>query len=224
MPTRAELTRTIDHTLLKPEATAAQVEQLCAECREYGFAAACVNPRWVALCAERLAGSDTAVATVAGFPLGASDPGAKADEARRAVMQGAREVDMVVSLGDLLVGDRRAVVRDIAGVVDAAKGADDRAIVKVILETRALTDEQIVLGCRCVAEGQADYVKTSTGFHPAGGATVAHVTLLRRHAAPLKENAAGGLRALPAALAMLAAGADRLGMSASVAVLQALPV
>jgi deoxyribose-phosphate aldolase len=222
-PTRAALARCIDHTVLKPEATAAQIDRLCEECRTYGFAAACVNPVWVERASARLAGSTTRVASVVGFPLGAATTEVKAAEAMLAAEQGAREIDMVVHLGALLDGDRSAVTGDIAAVVDAAKSVADEVVVKVILETAALTDEQIILGCRCTAEAQADFVKTSTGFHPAGGATARHVALLRKHAAPLKVKAAGGIRDLPTALAMLEAGADRLGMSASVAVMQALP-
>jgi len=221
--TRAELARLIDHTLLTPEATADQVDRLCDECLRHNFFAACVNPVWVPRCVERLRGSQTRVATVAGFPLGATTTQAKALEARLAIEQGAAEVDLVVNLGALLAGDRTTVVRDIVAVVDAVKRVDDDALVKVILETRALTDAQIILGCRCVAEAQADFVKTSTGFHPAGGATVEHVALLHKHAAPIKVKAAGGIRHLPTALAMIEAGAARLGLSASVAVLTGLP-
>ena len=143
---------------------------------------------------RRLAGSTTAVASVAGFPLGASLPATKADEARRAVEQGAREVDMVANLGALLAGDKAAVRLDIEAVVAAVVGVSKDAVVKVILETAALNDEQVILGCRCAAEAQADYVKTSTGFHSAGGATTKHVAMLREHAAPLKVKAAGGIR------------------------------
>lgn len=221
--TRMELARLIDHTLLKPEATQAQIDRLCDECLEHHFFAACVNPVWVAHCAARLAGSDTVVAAVAGFPLGATTADVKAYEALAAIEHGAGEVDMVAHLGALLAGDRLTVTRDIAAVVESVKRADASALVKVILETRALTDEQIILGCRCAADAQADFVKTSTGFHPAGGATVEHVALLKKHAAPLRVKAAGGLRDLPTVLAMLEAGADRLGMSASVAVVQAMP-
>ncbi len=221
--TRNELARVIDHTLLRPEATVALVDRLCDECLAHGFHAACVNPVWVARCVDRLAHSPTVVVAVAGFPLGASTSEQKAFEARAAVESGAREVDMVVHLGALVAGDHATVVRDIAAVVDAVKLVDERALVKVILETRALHADQIVLGCRCVAEAQADFVKTSTGFHPAGGATVEHVALLRRSAAPLKVKAAGGIRDLETAMAMLTAGADRLGMSASVEVIRALP-
>jgi deoxyribose-phosphate aldolase len=181
-----------------------------------------VNPVWVARCVRRLARSQTVVASVAGFPLGASLPATKADEARRAVEQGATEVDMVVNLGALVAGDKDAVVRDIEAVVAAVVGVHKDAVVKVILETRALMDEQIILGCRCAARAQADFIKTSTGFHPAGGATVEHVALLREHAGSLKVKAAGGIRDLETALAMIEAGADRLGMSASVRVVEEL--
>lgn len=218
--TAQELARRIDHTLLKPEATRSQIDRLCDECREHNFAAVCVNPVWVTRCVQRLARSETAVATVAGFPLGASVPEVKAYEAMTAVGQGAREIDMVVNLTALIDDDRAAVLRDIKTVVDATRHTHADTLVKVILETRALTNEQIILGCECAAEAGADYVKTSTGFHPAGGATVEHVTLLREHAAGLKVKAAGGIRDLQTALAMLEAGADRLGMSASVAVMQ----
>ena len=221
--TRTGFARLIDHTVLKPEATAADIDRLCDECREYGFYAACVNPIWVERCVRRLAGSSTCVASVAGFPLGASLSATKADEARRVVEHGATEVDMVVNVGALIAGDEAAVVQDVEAVVSAAKRTNQSALVKVILETRALTEEQIVRGCHCAAEAQADFVKTSTGFHSAGGATVEHVALLRKHAPPLKVKAAGGIRDVPTALAMIEAGADRLGMSASVAVVTALP-
>lgn len=222
---RAELARRIDHTLLRPEATAEQIDRLCDECVEHGFFAACVNPVWVERCVARLGPASAGgpvVCTVAGFPLGASHPYDKRGEARRAAEAGAREVDMVVNLGALIAGDRKAVVADVAGVVAAVKAVRETNVVKLILETAALTDEQIILGCRCAAEAQADFVKTSTGFHPAGGARVEHVALLRRHAAPIRIKAAGGIRDLPTALAMLAAGADRLGTSAGVAVVGAL--
>lgn len=226
--TPTELARRIDHTLLKPEATAAQVDRLCDECRQHGFFCACVNPVWVARCAARLAGARTVVAAVAGFPLGASRSDIKAEEARRAIGDGAAEIDMVVHLGDVLAGDAAAVTHDVSAVVRAAREARADALVKVILETRALTDEQITLGVRCAAAAGADFVKTSTGFHASGGAIVEHVALLRRCAqaarpdGSLRVKASGGIRDLAGALAMLEAGASRLGMSASVAVVEAL--
>jgi len=221
--TRTELARMIDHTALKPETTVEQIDQLCAECLEHRFYAACVNPLWVDRCVRKLEGSDTVVASVVGFPLGASLSAVKADEARRAIELGAGEVDMVVNLAALLAEDRLSVVNDIEAVVTAVKRINEDVLVKVILETRALSDDRIILGCRCAAEAQADFVKTSTGFHPAGGATVEQVALLHKHASPMKVKAAGGIRDLATATAMIEAGADRLGMSASVAVVESLP-
>ncbi|MGE3181096.1 MAG: deoxyribose-phosphate aldolase [Phycisphaerae bacterium] len=218
----AELAKFIDHTLLKPEATRAQIDRLCREALEYDFAAVCVNPFWVEECVSQLQNSSVQVATVAGFPLGASLPEIKAAEAKRAVQQGASEVDMVVNLGALIAGDKTLVQEDIWQVVAATRQASESAIVKVILETAALSDEQIILGCRCAAEAQAAYVKTSTGFHPAGGATVEHVALLHKHASPIKVKASGGIRDLQSVRAMIEAGASRLGMSAGIAVMQEL--
>jgi deoxyribose-phosphate aldolase len=217
-----ELAHLIDHTALAPETTVEQIDQLCEECVRCGFFAACVNPVWVTRCVQRLSRSTTVVASVAGFPLGASLSVTKADEARRAVEQGASEIDMVANVGALIAEDRDAVVRDIQAVVSAVSSVDEKALVKVILETRALTDAQIILGCRCAGDAQAGFVKTSTGFHPAGGATVEHVTLLREHAGSLRVKAAGGIRDQQTARAMIEAGADRLGMSASVSIIEAL--
>lgn len=214
----------IDHTLLKPEATAADIDQLCDEAARHRFAAVCVNPLWVPRCARRLASSTIRVASVAGFPLGASCRQIKAAEAKQAIKDGAVEVDMVIHVGDLIDGNLSLVQDDIAAVAEAVHSSSRQNVLKVILETAALTKEQIIAGCRCAAEAGADFVKTSTGFHPAGGATVDAVRLLRAHAGPMKVKAAGGIRALDAALAMIAAGADRLGCSASVAIVQQLPV
>lgn len=221
--TRALLSRYIDHTALKPETKAGQIDKLCDECREYGFVAACVNPIWVERCVARLSGSTTVVATVAGFPLGANLSRVKAEEARIAVEQGATEVDMVVNIGALLGGDFQTVTRDIAAVVEATKRASPAALVKVILETALLSDAQLIEACKCCVAANADFVKTSTGFHPAGGATVEAVVLMKRFAAPLKVKASGGIRELATSLAMIQGGADRLGMSASVDVMKMLP-
>lgn len=219
--TRADLARRIDHTLLKPEATQVDIGKLCDECLRYHFAAACVNGYWISSCAARLAGSSTAVAAVVGFPLGAMTTEAKVFETTTSVAHGAREIDMVVNLGALSAGDRTATTRDIAAVVDAAKQVNQGAQVKVILETAALDDDKIKLGCECAAAAHADYVKTSSGFHPAGGATVRHVQLLREYAGDMQVKAAGGIRDLATAQSMIEAGADRLGMSASVAIIEA---
>jgi deoxyribose-phosphate aldolase len=220
--TAARLAAAIDHTLLKPEAAPVQIDQLCDEAIRWNFAAVCVNPLYVARCAARLRGTPAAVATVCGFPLGATTTADKCDETRRAVESGATEVDMVLRIGELIAGEHRAVRDDVAAVVDATRRANPRALVKVIFETAVLNPGQIIAGCRCCAEAQADYVKTSTGFHPSGGATVEAVRLMHKHAAPIKVKAAGGIRTLDAAKAMLDAGASRLGMSAGVALMKEL--
>lgn len=213
----------IEHTLLRPEATASDVDVLCDEAVSYGFAGVCVFPVYVARAAARLAAhATTKVVTVVGFPLGANVTKIKETEARRALDDGAREIDMVIHLGALIAGDRKSVRADIEAVARCAHLARPPALLKVILETAALTDEQIILGCRCAAEGEADFVKTSTGFHPAGGATFKHVKLLHRYAAPIRVKAAGGIRSADQALTMLEAGAARLGTSASVAIMQEL--
>jgi deoxyribose-phosphate aldolase len=220
--TKQELARTFDHTILKPETTLSDINRLCDEALTYEFAAVCVNPIWVPRCAKRVAGSSVRVATVSGFPLGANCTQCKVDEAKRGIDDGAHEIDMVISVGQLIAGETNAVRDDIAAVADAVHAASSGHSLKVILETAALTEAQIVAGCRCVAEAQADYVKTSTGLHPAGGATVEAVRLLHRSAAPIKVKAAGGIRDLATALAMIDAGAARLGCSASVGILQEL--
>jgi deoxyribose-phosphate aldolase len=213
-----DIARLIDHTLLKPEATREQIETLCREAREHAFATVCVNPAWVRLCAERLRGSETAVCTVAGFPLGASLPEAKAYEAARAVDDGAAEVDMVMNLGALRSGDYRLVERDVAAVVDVCRGRG--AAVKVIIEAALLSDDDKVKACVIARVAGADYVKTSTGFGP-GGATAADVALMRRVVgSAMGVKAAGGVRDLEAAQAMIAAGADRIGASVGVKIVQ----
>ena len=220
--TRAELARLIDHTLLKPEATPAQIERLCAEARTHGFASVCVNPTHVRLAARLLRGSGVAVCSVVGFPLGAGLPQVKAFEAAEVVRLGAGEVDMVLNIGALKAGDHALVLRDIRAVVRAARAGG--ALVKVILETCLLTDDEKRAACRLVQQARADFVKTSTGFST-GGATVADVALMRAAVGPkMGVKAAGGIRSLAEAQAMVAAGATRLGTSAGVALLQDAPV
>lgn len=224
------IARTIEHTLLKPEASPAQIDRLCDEAFEFGFHGVCVNPVYVKRAADRLAKLGSAeidrkrpiVVTVAGFPLGATPPENKAEEARRAIGDGAAEVDMVVHIGALIDGDHATVRRDVETVSAAVHRASPPGLLKVILETAALTPEQIILGCRCCAEGEADFVKTSTGFHAGGGATLESVRLLHKHSAPIRVKAAGGIRDLAAALAMIEAGAARLGTSAGVAIMREL--
>jgi deoxyribose-phosphate aldolase len=213
-----EIARHIDHTLLKPEATREQIETLCREAAEHGFATVCVNPAWVRTCASLLQGTETRVCTVAGFPLGATLPEVKAFEAGRVVADGACEVDMVINVGALKSGDYRLVERDIAGVVQASRAGG--ALVKVIIEAAFLTDDEKVKACVLSKVAGADFVKTSTGFGP-GGATVADVSLMRRVVGPaMGVKAAGGVRDLKSAQAMLEAGADRIGASVGVKIVQ----
>ena len=204
----------IDHTLLKADATEAQITRLCAEAREHRFASVCVNPRWVALCAQLLAGSGVRVCTVIGFPLGASSSAIKAAETRQAVADGADELDMVISVGDLKAGNNEFVHGDIRGVVKAAEGRT----VKVIIEACLLTDEEKSLACKLAMAAGADFVKTSTGFST-GGATVADVKLMRAAVGPnFGVKAAGGIRTRKDALMMIKAGANRIGASAGIAI------
>ncbi len=212
--TSDDLAGRIDHTLLKADATAEAIAILCDEAEKSGFASVCVNTRWVPTAVERLAGTDVMVCTVVGFPLGAMAPRAKAEEARITVSEGADEVDMVIDIGGLLSGRLADVYEDVRGVVAAARPAP----VKVILETSLLNDEQKAIACLIAVRAGAAYVKTSTGFG-GGGATAADVTLMRKMVGDeLGVKASGGVRTRQDAEAMLAAGADRIGASASVAI------
>lgn len=210
-----ELNRMIDHTLLKANATRAQIEKLCDEALEYNFASVCVNTCWVPLAHEKLAGSEVNTCCVVGFPLGAMLTEAKAAETRLAVEAGADEVDMVINIGWLLDGEYDAVRDDIAAVVKAADGK----CVKVIIEACLLTDEQKVKACELSVEAGATFVKTSTGFST-GGATVADVALMRKAVGDrCLVKAAGGIHTADEARAMVEAGADRLGCSAGIQIM-----
>ncbi len=212
-----DMARMIDHTLLKPAATEDDIRELCDEARRYNFATVCVNPSHVALAARELRGTDVGITTVIGFPLGATTHTAKSIETRDAIANGANEIDMVVNVGALKAGNDDLVKRDIASVVNAA-GND--AIVKVILETSLLNDEEKVRGCLLSKMAGADYVKTSTGFGP-GGATVEDIRLMRQTVGPdMGVKASGGIRNTDDANAMLEAGASRIGASASVAIVK----
>ncbi|MGI9667620.1 MAG: deoxyribose-phosphate aldolase [Acidimicrobiia bacterium] len=209
-----DLAKYIDHTLLKPDVTAAEIDELCDEALEYGFASVCINPTWVKRSAERLRGSEVKVCTVIGFPLGANTPEIKAMEARRALRDGAREVDMVINVGALKSGQNDVVRTDIEKVADAAH--ESGAICKVILETALLTDEEKVIASALSKQAKADFVKTSTGFG-GGGATVYDVALMRETVGPdMGVKASGGVRTLEDAEDMIAAGATRIGASAGV--------
>ena len=208
----------IDHTLLKPEATAAQVRKLCEEARQNQFATVCVNPSYVSLAAELLSGSGVGVCVVTGFPLGATTPALKAYETRQVIEMGATEVDMVINVGALKSGDFSLAYRDVETVVNAAH--EKNVHVKVILEMALLNQREKIIGCLLCKEAQADFVKTSTGFGP-GGATVDDVAMMRRIVgAGTGVKAAGGIRTYRDAMAMITAGANRLGASASLSILQ----
>lgn len=204
----------IDHTLLKPDATATDIDRMCAEAVEYRFASVCVNPTWARRVADALRGSDVVACCVVGFPLGATLPEIKAMEARRAIRDGAREIDMVLNVGALKSGDFDLVRRDIAGVSEACREAG--AVCKVILETALLTDEEKVIASHIAVAAKADFVKTSTGFGP-GGATVYDVALMREAVGPkVGVKASGGIRSAADVKQMIAAGATRIGASAGV--------
>jgi len=208
----------IDHTLLKPEASDEDIKRLCEEAARYHFASVCVNPTWVRAAACNLHGSGVPVCTVIGFPLGANLPDVKAYEARRAIFDGPREVDMVINIGALKSGDDCLVEYDIRSVVEAAH--EYNAICKVIIETALLNDEEKVRACRAAKNAGADFVKTSTGFSK-GGATVADVALMRRTVgSELGVKASGGVKGLEDARKMVQAGATRIGASVGVKIAQ----
>jgi deoxyribose-phosphate aldolase len=208
----------IDHTLLKPDATRKEIEELCKEAATFAFAAVCVNPTWVPLAASLLQGSHVAVCSVVGFPLGATTSDVKAYETRRAIFDGASEIDMVINVGALKSGELRAVERDIDAVTSI--GRERRVLTKVIIEAALLTDDEKVTACTLAKAAGADYVKTSTGFGP-GGATASDVALMRRVVGDeMGIKAAGGVRDLQSLEAMVAAGATRIGASAGVRIVR----
>jgi len=214
-----DLARYIDHTLLKPDSTEEQVRKLCAEALEYNFRSVCVNPTWVKLAAELLHGSDVLTCTVVGFPLGATEPEIKAMEARRAIRNGAREIDMVLNIGALKSGNDRLVLRDIQAVVEDC--VDGNAVCKVILETALLTDDEKRRASELARRARAHFVKTSTGFST-GGATVSDVALMADvvRGAGMEVKASGGISSYSDARAMIEAGATRLGASASIGIVR----
>ena len=239
--TPSDLAARIDHTILKPEALPADVDRVLREALDHGFASACVAPCFVKRAAGRIRPESEEPATtsggnifggpvvcaVVGFPHGTSKPTVKAIEATAAVKDGADEIDMVIHLPFLLARDVEAARAEVQEVVRAARATRPDVIIKVIVESAALlqygegsADDLIADACRAVREGGADYIKTSTGFHPAGGASVEAVSLMKKHAAGLKVKASGGIRDLATALRMIDAGADRLGLSSSVAILR----
>jgi deoxyribose-phosphate aldolase len=213
------IARLIDHTILRPDAMRSDVMQVCAEALQYEFASVCVNSFWVPMVAQELQGSQIKVCTVAGFPLGAASTAAKVAETLGALAHGAQEIDMVMNIGALRGGENDIVEKDIRAVVAASR--DRGAIVKVIIETALLTDEQKILACRLSQKAGADFVKTSTGFSKAG-ATVEDITLMRRTVGrDMGVKASGGIRTLDDLKAMVAAGATRVGASASMKIIEA---
>ena len=214
-----DLARYIDHTLLKPNSTEEQIRNLCAEAREYNFRSVCINPTWVALAAELLRGSEVLTCTVVGFPLGANEPAIKAMEARRAIRNGAREIDMVINIGALKSGNDALVLRDIRTVVEDCVDGD--AVCKVILETALLSDDEKRRASELARKARAHFVKTSTGFST-GGATVSDVALMAEvvRGAGMEVKASGGISSYSDARAMIEAGATRLGASASIGIVR----
>ncbi len=212
-----KIAKYIDHTLLKADAKADEVEKLCQEARDYDFKTVCINPVWVDYAVELLEGTDVGVTTVIGFPLGANTPEMKAAEAKQAVEKGAADVDMVINIGALKNEDYDTVLNDIKAVVDAVAG---KAIVKVIIETSLLTKSEKIRASELSKEAGADFVKTSTGFST-GGATLEDVQLMRATVGPkMGVKASGGVRSYEDAIAMIDAGATRIGASSGIAIVE----
>jgi deoxyribose-phosphate aldolase len=227
--TPTDLARRIDHTILKPEATSAEVHRIVAEAIEHGFASVCVAPIWVSRVATMLKGSGVPTCTVVAFPHGTSKSTVKAIEATSSIKDGAGEVDVVAHLPYLAAGDVDSARAELMELVRAARTTRRDVVIKVIVESAYLLslgadkgEAAIATACRAVRESGCDFIKTSTGFHPSGGAGVEQVRLMKKYGEGLFIKASGGIRDLPTALAMLDAGADRLGMSASVAVVEQL--
>jgi len=215
-----ELAGRIDHTLLKPEATSEQIRRLCKEAKQYGFCAVSINPRWVALAADLLHGSNVAVGGVVSLPCGADFTTIKAAQAKEAIMAGADEIDMVADLAAIIEGDERFLARQLEAVRKVCHSMRPVVLLKVIIEAAALTREQKIFACQIADKIGVDFVKTSTGMHPAGGATIEDVRLMKEYAPHCKVKAAGGIRTAKQALDMLEAGADRIGTSSGVQIIE----
>ena len=215
---RKELAGLIDHTLLSATAVRGDVERHCAEAIEYGFHSVCILPRWTSVAAEILRGSGVLVDGVAGFPFGTDSAKIKAADAEEVIMAGADEVDMVADLASIIEGDRKRLIDDIGAVLKVCRSMRPVVTLKVIIESAALSDEQKVFACKVCEELGVDFIKTSTGLHPAGGAKVEDVRLMAESAPGCRIKAAGGIKTAQQALEMIAAGASRIGASASVAI------
>jgi deoxyribose-phosphate aldolase len=220
--TANDVARAIDHTLLKAEATREEVLRLCDEAEAYGFHAVCVNGRWLPLVADRLHGTAVKVAGVVSLPLGADTTRIKVAQAREAIHDGADEIDMVADLAAIVEADARYLLHQLQAVRVVCRSMRPPVLLKVIIESAALTREQKVFACQIAQEAGADFIKTSTGFHPAGGATVEDVRLMKETAPRCRIKAAGGIKTAQQTLAFLAAGAERIGTSAGVQIVKEL--
>jgi deoxyribose-phosphate aldolase len=218
--TAKDLANRVDHTLLRAEATQADIVRVCDEAVAYGFHAVCVNDRWLPLVADRLHETPVQVAGVVSLPLGADTTKIKAAQARDAIYTGADEIDMVADLAAIIEGDARYLLHQLMTVLRVCRIMRPPVLLKVIIESAALTTDQKIFACQIAQEAGVDFVKTSTGFHPAGGATVEDVKLMKETAPRCRVKAAGGIKTAQQALAMLSAGADRIGTSAGVAIIE----
>jgi len=217
-----DIAKRIDHTLLKAEATRADILRLCDDAKAYGFHSVCVNPRWVSAAADRLQGTAVAVCSVISFPLGADTTKIKVTQAQDAIYAGADEIDMVADLAAIVEQDSRYLLNQLMSVLKACRTMRPAVLLKVIIESAALTPEQKVFACQIADQAGVDFVKTSTGFHPAGGASIEDVALMKQAAPRCKVKASGGIKTAQQALAMLTAGADRIGTSSGVAIVEEL--
>ncbi|MHC4394111.1 MAG: deoxyribose-phosphate aldolase [Planctomycetota bacterium] len=217
-----ELAGCIDHAMLRPGTTEEEIEQLCAEAIECGFYSVCVNPRWVSFAADKLHGSKIKVGSVISFPFGADSTKAKAGEAKEVIFAGADEIDMVADLAAIIDGDERYLLRQLRAVLRVCRSMRPAVCLKVIIESAALTKDQKIFACQVAEKAGVDFIKTSTGFHPAGGATVEDVKLIKERSPGCKVKASGGIKTVQQALGMLEAGAERLGMSSGVQILKQL--
>ena len=220
--TSSSVATRIDHTLLKAEATQAEILRLCEEAVSHGFHAVCVNGRWVSTAADRLQGTSVAVCTVVGFPLGAGTTKAKVAETQDAIHAGADEIDVVADLAAIVEGDARYLLHQLMSVLRACRTIRPPVLLKTIIESAALTHDQKVFACEIAQQAGVDFLKTSTGFHAAGGATVEDVALMKQTAPRCRIKASGGIKTAQQAIAMLEAGADRIGTSAGVAIVEEL--
>ncbi len=217
-----QLAGCIDHTLLSATATSEQIKQLCEEAKSYGFYAVSINPRWVALAAERLAGCKVKVDSVVNLPVGADSTKIKAAAAKDAILAGADEIDMVADLAAIIEGDSQYLFGQLKAVLKVCRSMRPKVVLKVIIESAALSREQKIFACRIAQEAGVDFIKTSTGLHPAGGASIEDITLIKQTAPDCKIKAAGGIRTAKQAIEMLDAGAQRLGTSSGVQIINEL--